>query len=121
MSDATLQILRDAVKAVPIIYTVPGGQVLGLMGLRATFDGAGAAGAFLPSVQILSAAGAVMVHAEGTSVAAGASADASFFPGVKAAGGGADADDVLFNVIGQTGGLLEATTTTTGGLVPGST
>ena len=63
MSDATLQVLRDAVVSAPFTYTVPGEQLLGLVAVRASLDGSGAAGAFLPSVQIKSAAGSVMVHA----------------------------------------------------------
>jgi len=114
VSDATLQVLRDAVVSAPFTYTVPGEQLLGLVAVRASFDGSGAAGAFLPSVQIKSAAGAVMVHAEGTSVAAGASADASFFPGVKAAAttGGSG---LQFDTYPQSGTWFYADVTGSGG------
>ena len=60
MADATIPILGLGTSSVPQDYTVKGGQVLGLSAVRAQFDGSGAAGAFLPCVQILSAAGNVI-------------------------------------------------------------
>lgn len=66
--------------AAPVSYTVSGDQRFTLVGVRATFDGTGAGGPFLPCVQILSPAGHVLSQTIGLAVAAGASADVSFFP-----------------------------------------
>jgi hypothetical protein len=55
----------------------------------ATFDGTAAGSAFLPAVKIISDGGqTVGIFPTDTSVAAGASADVTWFHGVKAAGGG---------------------------------
>jgi hypothetical protein len=75
----TKEIAALGTGSAPLSYTVSGDQVFTLVGVRATFDGT-AASAFLPCVRILSSAGHVLHQTIGTSVAAGASADVSFFP-----------------------------------------
>ena len=79
MADRTLQILPGGQSSAPYTYTLPASTAFTLMAVRAVFDGT-AAGAFLPCVQLVSDAGVVMAETIGTSVAAGGSADVSFFP-----------------------------------------
>lgn len=86
MADA--QILATQVSAAPLVYTIPGGQEIILKALFASFDGTGAAGAFLPCVRILSDAGKVVgEYVTDSTVAAGSSADVSFAPFLRNAGG----------------------------------
>ena len=80
MSDYTFQIQGVPTGAAPLDYKVSGDQKFNLTAIRALFDGTAAASAWLPTVQILSPAGTVMVETIGTSVLGGGSADASFFP-----------------------------------------
>jgi len=82
------------VSAVPGTYRVAGGAEFRLKAVTAEFDGSGAAGAYLPGVTIVSPGGLVTARAidPNVSVAAGASAEVSFFPGVKSASSAAGAD-----------------------------
>lgn len=80
MADATIQISGLGSSSAPLDYKLSGEQEFYLAAVRAIFDGTGAAGSFLPAVQLLSPAGTVMWQTEGTTVLAGGSADASFFP-----------------------------------------
>jgi len=74
---------RDGPVAVPLNYTVPqSGELLPLM-VRATLDGTGAASAFKASVQIIAPSGRVMGNALSSTIAAGASADVTWFPGLN--------------------------------------
>jgi hypothetical protein len=72
--------------AAPLDYIVPGSALIRVKSIRGEFTDNGAAGAWLPAVQLISDSGHVIATAsdQGASVAAGGSADASFFPGVKA-------------------------------------
>lgn len=85
VADRTLQILPGGQSSAPFTYTIPASTSFGLIAVRATFDGTAAAGAYLPCVQIVSDAGEIMAQTIGSSVAAGGSADATFFPWVKTA------------------------------------
>lgn len=90
---ADTQVLVAGQGAAPLDYTVPNAQEILLKVCRATFDGSGAGAAFIPLIELVSDGGVVVADAVGQSVAAGASADASFFPGAakpaQAAGGSA--------------------------------
>jgi hypothetical protein len=93
---ADVQISSPPVTAAPANYTLPGAAEFILKAVNADFDGSGAGAAFLPAVVILSPSGQVIARAvdQNVSVAAGASAEVSWFPGVKnaaaaAAAGGA--------------------------------
>lgn len=81
MADAVLT--RDGPVSVPMDYTVPqSGELLPLT-VRATLDGTSAAVPFYGAVQVIAPSGRIMFSAiTTTSVAAGASADASWFPHV---------------------------------------
>lgn len=80
------QIHPTGTLAVPADYKVPDSAELLLKNAYAHFDGSGAAGSFLPLLRIVSDAGSTVIEAVAdTTVAAGASADASWFPRVAAA------------------------------------
>lgn len=82
---ASEPIRSTTVVTAPKDYTIPGAQQIRPLSVRASFDGSGAAGAWLPAVQILDNNGNVLsTHADpNVSVAAGGSADVTWFPGVK--------------------------------------
>jgi hypothetical protein len=80
---ANVAIINPQVVAVPSDYKIPGAQELLPLSVRAVFDGTGAASAYFPLLQILDGAGNVLIDCVATvSVAAGVSADATWFPGV---------------------------------------
>lgn len=80
---ADVAIRAAAVKAVPRDYTIPGAQEILPKSVSATMDGSAAASAWFPCLQVLDPGGNVMFSAvSSTSVAAGASAEVSWFPGV---------------------------------------
>jgi hypothetical protein len=69
----------------PADYNIPAAAELLLKGAFAKFDGSGAAGAFVPLLRIISDAGSVSLEApQDVTVAAGGSADATWFPRVAA-------------------------------------
>jgi hypothetical protein len=75
-------LIRDGPVAVPLNYQVPqSGELVPLM-VRATVDGTAAASAFYAAVQIIAPSGRVMGTAISDSIAAGASADVTWFPRV---------------------------------------
>jgi hypothetical protein len=86
MADAS--IVSTANVAAPEGYTLQGTNELLLKAVRATIDGSGTATAYLPALQLLDPNGNVMWTAVGSSVAAGASADVSWFPGLAGSGSG---------------------------------
>lgn len=76
-------VVNRAVATAPKDYLVPSSQEFILRTVIATIDGTGAAGAFLPALQMISPAGDVMwTAASANSVAAGGSVTASWFPGL---------------------------------------
>jgi hypothetical protein len=85
---ADVQIFRGASGAVPVEYEIPASAEFILKAVTAEFDGSGAASAYLPCVTIVSDSGHVIARAvdPSVSVAAGASAEVSWFPGVKHSG-----------------------------------
>src|SRR5882672_3195729 len=82
---ADVQIVRSAVSAVPGVYVLPDAADFTLKAVNASLDGSGAASSFLPCVTILSDSGHVIARAvdQAVSVAAGGTAEVSWFPGVK--------------------------------------
>jgi hypothetical protein len=79
VSDAILT--RDGPTAVPLAYTVPNGGELLPLTVRATMDGTGAGQAFYAVVQVIAPSGRIMGNFITSSIAAGASADVTWFPG----------------------------------------
>lgn len=82
---ADTPIVNRATVTAPKDYTLPQSQEILLKAVRADIDGTGAAGSFLPALQLLSSDGVVMWTAvdPALSVAAGASASVTWFPGVS--------------------------------------
>jgi hypothetical protein len=66
--------------SVPLAYTVPGSTAFIPRTASATFDGSGAAGAFLPTMRWVSQSGQVIGRYTGPQVAAGSSAEVSWAP-----------------------------------------
>lgn len=84
MSDADTVIVRQAIEAAPKDYAFSGQQELSPLAVRAEIDGSGAASAYLPALQLIGPSGDIVWTAvTPTSVAAGGSADVSWFPRVK--------------------------------------
>lgn len=84
-----IAINAQAVIAAGTGYTVPGSQEILVKSIRASYNGAGAVGSFRPVLQVIDPGGVVVAECDiGTTLAAGASADCSWFPGVRQAGGG---------------------------------
>ena len=78
-----VQIVLDDVQTAGVGYTVPGGQAIQPLAVNATIDGSGAGGAFEPTLEIVSDSGHIVARCPAPQVAAGGSAEVSWFPGVK--------------------------------------
>jgi hypothetical protein len=89
---ADASILDPSTHAAPKAYKIIGSQELILKSVTASFDGTGAAGSFIPAVQIIDPSGfTVGTYTLGSTLTAGASADVSWFPSVgggSSSGGG---------------------------------
>ena len=85
--------IAGGIGAAPQSYTVPNATEIVPRVVNATFDGSGAAGSFLPTLEIVSDGGVVIARCPTASaVGAGGSAEVSFFPnGDNAAGAGTSA------------------------------
>src|SRR5437016_5592077 len=84
MPDA--QFLAAGTQAAPLDYTLPGAQELLLKACFAHYDGSGAAGAYLPTLQILGPAGDTVAEIPmDSSVATGSSVEATWAPFLKGA------------------------------------
>jgi hypothetical protein len=80
---ADVQILAPGTAAAPLDYVVPGAQEIFIKTATANFNGTSAVGSYVPTLQIIGAGGVVALTCPiGQVVAAGASADASWFPGL---------------------------------------
>jgi hypothetical protein len=80
-----LQRLVTGIAPAPAIFTVPGNGQIRPKSIFAAFDGTGAGSAFFPTLKVISDAGkTVGIYSSDTSVAAGASADVSWFPRLAA-------------------------------------
>jgi hypothetical protein len=91
--------------AAPKDYTLSGAQEIALKSVRALIDGTGAGSAFLPTLQLLDPNGHVMWEgAAQSTVAAGGSADVSWFP-VGAQLGGGDSGAVISAFAQDPGGF----------------
>lgn len=73
----------------PVSYTVPNAAEIIPKAITALFDGSGAAGTFLPAVEIVSDGGVVVSRTKAeSSVSAGGSAEVTFAPFLRRQGGG---------------------------------
>lgn len=83
MASADTLIVRDGPVAVPLDYNQPAGSEIVPVCATATFDGASAASGFLPALEVIAPDGRVVARCPtDVSVAAGASADVTWFPGI---------------------------------------
>lgn len=80
------QILVAGTAPTPADFLIPGNGQIQPKAVNAVFDGSGAASAFLPTLEIVSDAGVVVARCPAPSVAAGGSAEVSWFP--RVGGGG---------------------------------
>lgn len=105
MPDVQIHPLGDV--AAPADYVIAAAAELLLKMAFATFDGSGAAGSFVPCLRIKSDAGTVTGEAVADStVAVGASADVTWFPNLRPAGGGGiDFDQPNTDPLGAAGEL----------------
>lgn len=93
---ADVAIRKTSVTSAPNNYLIPGAQEIVVRSVNASMDGTSAGVPWFPCLEILDPAGNVLMSAVATSsVAAGASADVSWFPGVSAAGTSGPDSDVL--------------------------
>jgi hypothetical protein len=78
---ADVQILVAGTESLPFSYEVPNAQEIQPKAVSAIFDGSAAAAAFLPMLEVVSDGGVVVAQSPASSVAAGGSAEVSWFPG----------------------------------------
>ena len=84
MATDDVQRLVTGTAPAPAQFTVPGNGQIRPKSIFATFDGTGAAGAFTPALEIISDGGqTVGIYPTSSAVAAGGSADVSWFPSVS--------------------------------------
>lgn len=80
---ADVALLAPNVTDAPESYQVPGAQEIIVKSVRAHFDGTSAAGSFVPCLRLLDGNGNAVAECPiSTTLAAGAQADVSWFPGV---------------------------------------
>lgn len=110
---ADVAILAQQVQGTPGGYTVPGGAEILLKSLRVAYNGAGAVGSFVPVMQLVAPGPTGQVVSEyplGSTLAAGASADVTWFPGVIAAPSSSGGSGIQYDVDNVGGSLqVEAT------------
>lgn len=85
MADGTTFVKVSSTQSTPEDYLLSGAASVDLLAVRAEFDGSGAAGDFLPVVQIVNEADEIMLTFTGEKVTAGDSASITFAPFLKAA------------------------------------
>jgi hypothetical protein len=103
---ADVQILRTESASGNLDFVVPGSQEIIVKAIKASYDGGGAAGSFIPAVQVISPAGEdAGTYTAVSELAAGDSADVSFGPFLVGLG-----DAIRFDVDNR-GGTLRVTTT----------
>jgi hypothetical protein len=106
VADATLQILGLGTSAVPLDYNVSGPQTLDLIAVKGDFDGSTAGVDFVPVVEIISPAGAVMATSTGPTITAGSSATVTFAPFLRSAATQTGGGGIQFDTQPQAGQFL---------------
>ena len=103
--------LRDnATASAPKDYTIPLAQEIILKGVRASIDGSGAGASFLPALQLVAPDGTIMWTATQQSVAAGGSADCTWFPHVAGTSSGTTSGVIPWPAGNQAASTLDSTT-----------
>jgi hypothetical protein len=102
---ADVQILASQSATGHLDFVVPGSQEIVIKAIKASYDGGGAAGSFVPAVQVISPAGEdAGTYPAVTELAAGDSADVSFGPFLVT-----PSDGIRFD-FGNVGNWLDITT-----------
>jgi hypothetical protein len=107
MADGTKTIKVPRSGAPPEDYEIGGAADFDLIAARAVYDGSGAMGDFLPTLQILNAAGEVMATVFGSPVTAGDSREVTFAPFLRTSEAGTG-DGIRFD-FPNVGGYLDIT------------
>lgn len=106
---ADVEILASQVSAAPLRYAIPGGLEILVKVLAASFDGSGAGGSWQPAIQIVAGSGQVLrTFPLATALAAGASADVTWFPAGGVTGTGTGTGTLVTAAINGTGIALAA-------------
>lgn len=113
---ADVALTAGGIETTPLEYTIPGAQEIIPKACTAAYDGSGAGGPFVPTLLIRAPNGAVLAACPvGSTVAAGASADASWFPRssltTNGAGGGGELDYAEITASVTVNGLVGSQTT----------
>ena len=103
-------LVANAVVTAPKNYTVPDAQEILLKSVRAAIDGTGAGGSFLPALQLVAPDGTIMWTATQSAVAAGGSADCTWFPVGGSSGGGGTTTGLFWPAANQAHTTLDTTT-----------
>ncbi len=112
MATDDVQVLVTGTAPAPTHFTIPGNGQITPRTVFATYDGTAAAGSFKPALKIISDAGATVgIYAADSAVAAGASADVSWFPGVTAAATSGALPIIGFEAFTPAGNQLQITST----------
>jgi hypothetical protein len=115
MADGTTFVKVTSSQSTPEDYLLSGAASLDLLAVRAEYDGSGAAGDFLPVVQIVNEAGEVMLTFVGEKVTAGDSASITFAPFLKGVTAASPSGSGLqFDTDPQAGDWFEMQTTSSG-------
>jgi hypothetical protein len=78
---ADVAILNPQVEAAPTGYTIPGAQELILKSVKASYDGSGAGGDYVPTLQFVAPNGTIVSECPlGSTVTAGDDVDVTWFP-----------------------------------------
>lgn len=102
MPDVSIHV--PSTTAAPKPYTITGTQDLVIRGITATFDGTGAASTWIPAVQIIDPSGVVAgTYPYSQPLAAGASADVSWFPAIGGASSSVGLDSMLMARVNAVG------------------
>lgn len=106
MASDNTAILVAGSEDAPFGYTVPNTQTITPLCCNATFDGSGASGDFVPTLEIVSDSGIVIARCPAsTTVVAGDSAEVTFAPFLRASSTGGGTSGIFFdtkNGLGQT-------------------
>jgi hypothetical protein len=112
---ADVEILAQQISAAPLAYVIPGGQEILVKVLAAHFDGTSATNPWQPAIQIVGPSGQVLrTFPLTTALAAGASADVTWFPRGGVSSSGSGGAGIQFDTDNE-GGWLDVTTNTQDG------
>lgn len=107
---ADIALLAPGVADAPEGYQIPGAQEIIVKAVTANYDGTNAAGPFVPTLQVIAPNGSILASCPtSTAVAAGGTADVSWFPRSGVASGGTGGGGIQFDTANE-GGWLDIQT-----------